>query len=26
VADLEYDGDILKMLETRQFVKAVHFS
>lgn len=26
VADLDYTGDILKDLETRQFVKAVHFS
>ena len=26
VADLDYSGDILKDLETRQFVKAVHFS
>ena len=25
VADLDYSGDILKDLETRQFVKAVHF-
>jgi len=25
VADLDYTGDILKDLETRQFVKAVHF-
>jgi hypothetical protein len=26
VADLEYTGDALKDLETRQFVKAVDFS
>jgi hypothetical protein len=26
VADLDYGGDILKELETRQFVKAVDFS
>ncbi len=25
VADLDYSGDILKILETKQFVKAVHF-